>query len=356
MITTLHFSPTQDEDTTNRSSSRSDGLSALMHACTHARTRGRMHACHRPAPVHRCLRGRQALTIRPTGLAVDARCGHPALRVACSRKTGDHQKERPSSTSQDGSRGSVCGVGRAAGGAYTATAGPMAHLLADPGPDGIHAPRISEAELEHFREHGYVFLGRCAPLGDVERLGERIDELMLGAGAAYPRMMMSVCPSETGSWEHPATQQTPGFKYPTLGYRKIQGLEEDTIFRAWVQGCLWRDVTRRLIGEQVGINRAMYFAKPARTEGVRIDWHQDNSGDQGIGAVTVWTALDKTTLANGCLQISPGMLPAAMGAHPHLLGPRGFAAPSTQKLGAANSCPKLHPALQDLQRVAPLSS
>eukprot|EP01047_Picozoa_sp_COSAG01_P057763 COSAG01_NODE_6718_length_3530_cov_5.092101_4_plen_172_part_00 len=42
-----------------------------------------MHACHRPAPVHRCLRGRQALTIRPTGLAVDARCGHPALRVAC---------------------------------------------------------------------------------------------------------------------------------------------------------------------------------------------------------------------------------------------------------------------------------
>jgi hypothetical protein len=42
-----------------------------------------MHVCHRPAPVPRCLRGRQALTIRPTGLAVVARCGHPALRVAC---------------------------------------------------------------------------------------------------------------------------------------------------------------------------------------------------------------------------------------------------------------------------------
>ena len=33
---------------------------------------------------------------------------------------------------------------------------------------------------------------------------------------------------------------------------------------------------------------------------------QDNSGDMGMGAVTVWTALDKTTLENGCLQICPG--------------------------------------------------
>eukprot|EP01047_Picozoa_sp_COSAG01_P057762 COSAG01_NODE_6718_length_3530_cov_5.092101_3_plen_114_part_00 len=44
MITTLHFSPTQDEDTTNRCSSRSDGLSALMHARTHARADACMHA------------------------------------------------------------------------------------------------------------------------------------------------------------------------------------------------------------------------------------------------------------------------------------------------------------------------
>lgn len=181
----------------------------------------------------------------------------------------------------------------------------MAKLLEGP-PGGTHAPRISDAELEHFREHGYCFLGRCAPLADIELLGERIDELMMGAGADFPRMMMSVCPSETGSWDHPATQQTAGFKYPTLGYRKIQGLEEDAVFRAWVQHDLWRNVTRRVIGEEVGINRAMYFAKPGATEGVRIDWHQDNSDDQGMGAVTVWTALDKTTLENGCLQISPG--------------------------------------------------
>ena len=189
----------------------------------------------------------------------------------------------------------------------------MATLVGELDPSGYHAPAISAAELAHFREYGYVFLGRCAPLETIEALGQRIDELMvssftsnlsfawyseelllcllqLGAGADYPRMMMSVCPSETGSWEHPATQQTEGFKYPTLGYRKIQGLEEDAIFRSWVQHPLWRDVTRRVIGEDskttstnpplfviygifwtdrlipVGINRAMYFAKPAATE------------------------------------------------------------------------------------------
>ena len=52
----------------------------------------------------------------------------------------------------------------------------------------------------------------------------------------------------------------------------MQGLEEDALFRSWVRWPLWRDVTRKLIGERVGINRAMYFAKPAATEGVRIDW------------------------------------------------------------------------------------
>jgi hypothetical protein len=135
-----------------------------------------------------------------------------------------------------------------------------------------HPPTISDEELAHFREHGYVVLGRCAPVDRIDALGERIDELMMGAGADYPRMMMSVCPSETGSWDHPATRQTEGFKYPTLGYRKIQGLEEDELFRSWVRHPLWRDVTRHIIGEDVGINRAMYFAKPAASSGVRIDW------------------------------------------------------------------------------------
>ena len=180
-------------------------------------------------------------------------------------------------------------------------------MAAAPGdPNGVHPPTLSDAEEAHFTEFGFVLLGRCAPLPETEALGERIDQIMLGDGADFPTMMMSVCPSETGSWDHPATLQTPGFKYPTLGYRKIQGLEQDNTFRSWVRKELFRDITSRLIpGESVCINRAMYFAKPAATEGVRIDWHQDNSAGNGAASVTVWTALDETTLANGCLQIAP---------------------------------------------------
>ena len=197
----------------------------------------------------------------------------------------------------------------------------MAALVSEPpGPAGFHAPTISDAELAHFREHGYCFLGRCAPLADIEALGARIDELMLGAGADYPRMMMSVCPSETGSWDHPATRQTEGFKYPTLGYRKIQGLEEDAVFRCWVRHPLWRDVTRHVIGEHEGINRAMYFAKPAATEGVRIDWqcvHDAASALQCRAPAPACLILAYPCMPHLCAAVQPRQQrrPGAAGGH-----------------------------------------
>ena len=40
-----------------------------------------------------------------------------------------------------------------------------------------------------------------------------------------------------------------------------------------------------------------------------INWHQDGAGGWGLSIrpkVTIWTALDPTSVANGCLQIIPG--------------------------------------------------
>lgn len=109
------------------------------------------------------------------------------------------------------------------------------------------------------------------PLETIEELQARIDAIMLGeVGRDSLNLMMSVCPSETGSWDHPATQQTIGWKYATLGYRKIQELEQDDLFRSYVQHDLYRIITSKLIGPKVGIVRAMYFAKPATSGGVRI--------------------------------------------------------------------------------------
>ena len=52
----------------------------------------------------------------------------------------------------------------------------------------------------------------------------------------------------------------------------------------------------------------MFFNKPAE-QGVTINWHQDGAGGWNLSIppkITVWTALDTTSIANGCLQIIPG--------------------------------------------------
>eukprot|EP01051_Picozoa_sp_SAG22_P003894 SAG22_NODE_198_length_15480_cov_24.005526_2_plen_122_part_00 len=102
----------------------------------------------------------------------------------------------------------------------------------------LHPPSLTEEEVAQFQEQGYLRLGQVVPPEAIEGLAQRIDDIMMGDPKhSHLNMMMSVCPSETGSWTHPATQQTIGFKYPTLGYRKIQDLEQDDVFRNYVSAC-----------------------------------------------------------------------------------------------------------------------
>jgi ectoine hydroxylase-related dioxygenase (phytanoyl-CoA dioxygenase family) len=50
----------------------------------------------------------------------------------------------------------------------------------------------------------------------------------------------------------------------------------------------------------------MFFNKPA-SQGVTIDWHQDVGSAatrcDALRSVTIWTALDRSTVANGALQV-----------------------------------------------------
>ncbi len=168
----------------------------------------------------------------------------------------------------------------------------------------LHPPAISESELSYWRENGYVRLGRAAPLARIEALCERIDEIMLGK-VSYPDMLMQLCPS-VGNPEK--AKQTKVFKGSTLKYRKIQDLEQDPLFLAYIRQPLFRDITRRIIGERVSSFRSMFMNKPSG-RGTLLNWHQDGTGSWGLSispVVTIWTALDATSVANGCLQIVPG--------------------------------------------------
>ena len=126
----------------------------------------------------------------------------------------------------------------------------------------IHPPVLSDAELAAYHEHGYVRLGKVAPDEEIEALCRRIDDIMLGK-IRYDNMLMQLCPS-AGKPE--LSKQTKVFKGSTLKYRKVQDLEQDPLFLPYIQHPLFRDITRKIIGEEVSAFRTMFFNKPAGRE------------------------------------------------------------------------------------------
>lgn len=171
----------------------------------------------------------------------------------------------------------------------------------------LHPPFLSEAELEQFHDQGYVRLGRAAPPAQIEALGRRIDEIMLGtAPLDYERIMMQL--DRVAGDDSGPGPQSKGHKGATLAYRKIQDLELDPLFLAYLQKPLFRDICARVYGAGTDIAcfRAMFMNKPAG-KGTHLVWHQDRWGDLDRDPlITVWTALDPATVENGCVQLIPG--------------------------------------------------
>lgn len=165
---------------------------------------------------------------------------------------------------------------------------------------------FTDRQAAAFAEHGVVHLGRVLAAAQLAELRQRIDDIMLG-NVRYPDMMMQL-DSASGRYED-APGQTTGFKGASLAYRKIEQLEKDPLFLAWMQGEPVRSIAARLIGPEVAIFRSMFMNKPAG-KGTVLPWHQDGGRNWrlhgGHPIVTIWLALDPATRQNGCVQVVPG--------------------------------------------------
>lgn len=174
---------------------------------------------------------------------------------------------------------------------------------------------LTDRQWEDYRREGYLRLGRLLDDEGLTALQQRIDAIMLGTAAIdYDRLLMQL-DSETGAYDA-AGPQTRGHKGATLNYRKIQDLEWDPLFLAYLQRPLFRDICARAHGPdaRVACYRAMFMNKPAG-HGTVLPWHQDRWSDLDRDPeITIWTALDPATRANGCVQIVPG-------SHGRLLNP-----------------------------------
>lgn len=165
---------------------------------------------------------------------------------------------------------------------------------------------ITDAQWTSFDERGFVELGQLLTDDELAALQQRIDDIMLGRAAIdYDRLMMQL--DSTSGQTADAGPQTLGFKEPTLAYRKIQNLELDPLFSAYMSRPLFRDICRHVYGDiAISAFRAMFMNKPAR-RGTYLPWHQDRwTALDRDPLLTVWTALDPATVGNGCVQVIEG--------------------------------------------------
>ncbi|MDE2125624.1 MAG: phytanoyl-CoA dioxygenase family protein [Armatimonadetes bacterium] len=163
---------------------------------------------------------------------------------------------------------------------------------------------VSAADWASFEEVGYLLLGAVASPAQLASLQNRIDAIMLGE-MRYDGMYFQL-DSDTGRYEDVGSGG--GFAGPTLNYRKIEQLEKDPVFLAYMQRPEFREITQRVYGSEVSIYRAMFMNKPAQ-KGTVLPYHQDGGSQWGLTAnplITVWTALDDASRANGCMQVIPG--------------------------------------------------
>lgn len=164
---------------------------------------------------------------------------------------------------------------------------------------------LTDTQWEEYEARGFLRLGRVLGEEALAALQQRIDAIMLGeAEVPYDRIMMQL---DSTDGKNPG-EQSNGHKGATLAYRKIQGLEVDPCFRDYMAAPLFREICARVYGVETSIAtfRAMFMNKPAR-QGTILPWHQDrwNYLDRDP-LITVWTALDPATRANGCVQVIEG--------------------------------------------------
>lgn len=165
---------------------------------------------------------------------------------------------------------------------------------------------ITDKQWKEFDTEGYLRLGQIVPEDMLQAMQQRIDQIMLGeADLDYDRMLMQL-DSADGAYES-AGEQTRGHKGKTLNYRKIQLLERDPVFLAYMQLPIFEEAARHFYGDlPVAAFRAMFMNKPAGL-GTVLPLHQDRwRALDRDPQLTIYTALDAATEENGCVEIIPG--------------------------------------------------
>ena len=104
-----------------------------------------------------------------------------------------------------------------------------------------------EAVLAHYRAFGWARLGPIAAPAALEALGRRAEQLMLGE-VVHPGLFFQH-DSDSGTYGDVPRRQ--GWQGPSLRYRKLEKLERDPIFAAFIGNPLFARIAHAVIGPDV---------------------------------------------------------------------------------------------------------
>jgi len=161
-----------------------------------------------------------------------------------------------------------------------------------------------DAVLASFARDGYARVGRVASDEAIDALRARADAIMRGE-ITYPGLFFQL---DTESGNYDDLEYGRGWQGPSLNYRKIEKLEKDDVFRAWIENPLFERIARARIAGDIAIYRAILMGKRAQG-GTTLPWHQDGGRFWGLDRdpeLQVWTALDDAPIEAGCVEVFPG--------------------------------------------------
>ncbi len=134
---------------------------------------------------------------------------------------------------------------------------------------------LSDTEIAHYRDKGYVFPNYRLPADTLARIRED-----------HARLLES----------HPEFRDN----CPDL-------LSYDAGFLNYARDPAILDMVAQLIGPDIALWNMSFFAKPA-LNGKTTPWHQDGAywPIRPLATCTVWIAVDEATPENGCMRFIPG--------------------------------------------------
>ncbi len=186
-----------------------------------------------------------------------------------------------------------------------------------------------DAALRDYRARGFARVGRVAAMEVLEALRERADAMMLGK-LSYEGLFFQK-DSENNRYDE--LEYGKGWQGPSLNYRKIEKLEKDPAYWAWINNPVFGRVAREVVGDEVSIYRAFLMNKSSQG-GSNLPWHQDGGRFWGLDRdpeLQIWTALDDAPEEAGCVEFLPGTHTAGLATPlggvvpPHIVAARGEA-------------------------------